>query len=147
MYKHILIPTDGSEVAEKAVSAGIAFARENGARVTLFTAVPEYAPPSEVAVRSREVVSLAEHERRSEQAAGAVLARGAEAAHAAGIEYDTDWAQHNHPWEAIVQAAKRNGCDAIVMGSHGRKAFMRLVHGSQALDVLSHCDLPTLVVR
>ena len=44
-------------------------------------------------------------------------------------------------------AAKRNGCDAIVMGSHGRKAFSRLVHGSQAVDVLSHCDLPTLVVR
>ena len=147
MYKHILIPTDGSEVAEKAVSAGIAFARASGARVTLFTAVPAYQPPNEIQVRSREVVSLAEHERRSEQAASAVLARGANAAHAAGIEYDTDWAQHDQPWEAIVSAARRNGCDAIVMGSHGRKAFSRLVHGSQALDVLSHCDLPTLVVR
>jgi nucleotide-binding universal stress UspA family protein len=147
MYKHILIPTDGSEVAEKAVTAGIGFARESGARVTLFTAVAEYRPPSEVDVRSGSVLSLAEHERRSEQEANAILARGAQAAHAAGIEYDTDWASSNQPWEAIVAAAKRNGCDAIVMGSHGRKAFSRLVHGSQAVDVLSHCDLPTLVVR
>ena len=147
MYKHILIPTDGSEVAEKAVAAGIGFARESGARVTLFTAVAEYRPPSEIDVRSGNVVSLAEHERRSEKQANAIVARGAQAAHAAGIEYDTDWASSNQPWEAIVDAAKRNGCDAIVMGSHGRKAFSRLVHGSQALDVLSHCDLPTLVVR
>ena len=147
MYKHILIPTDGSEVAEKAVAAGVGFARESGARVTLFTAVAECRPPSEVEVRSGNVVSLAEHERRSEKQANAILARGAQAAHAAGIEYQTDWASSNQPWEAIVDAAKRNGCDAIVMGSHGRKAFSRLVHGSQAVDVLSHCDLPTLVVR
>ena len=147
MYKHILIPTDGSEVAEKAVAAGIGFARESGARVTLFTAVAEYRPPSEIDVRSGNVVSLAEHERRSEKQANAIVARGAQAAHAAGIEYDTDWASSNQPWEAIVDAAKRNGCDAIVMGSHGRKAFSRLVRGSQAVDVLSHCDLPTLVVR
>ena len=147
MYKHILIPTDGSEVAEKAVSAGIGFARESGARVTLFTAVPEYRPPSEVDIRAGNVVSLAEHERRSEKQAHAIFARGAQAAHAAGIEYDTDWTSSDQPWEAIVDAAKRNGCDAIVMGSHGRKAFSRLVHGSQAVDVLSHCDLPTLVVR
>ena len=105
MYKHILIPTDGSEIAEKAVSAGIGFARESGARVTLFTAVSEYRPPSEVEVRSGNVVSLAEHERRSEKQANAILARGAQAAHAAGLEYDTDWASSNQPWEATPRSA------------------------------------------
>ena len=63
MYKHILIPTDGSEVAEKAVAQGIEFARESKARVTLFTAVPEYEPPSEAQVFARRVVSMSEHAR------------------------------------------------------------------------------------
>ena len=147
MYKHILIPTDGSEVAEKAVKAGIAYAAEALAKVTLFTAVPEYEPPGEGAVLARKVVSMADHDRESERKARAVFAEGARAASAAGVEFDTDYAQSNQPSRAIVEAAKRNGCDAIVMGSHGRKGIARLVHGSQALDVLSHCDLPTLVLR
>jgi nucleotide-binding universal stress UspA family protein len=65
----------------------------------------------------------------------------------AGIDFQTDHALNDHPWEAIVEAAKKHRCDAIVMGSHGRNALSRLVHGSQAIDVLAHTDLPTLVVR
>lgn len=147
MYKHILIPTDGSDVAEKAVSAGVQYAAETHARVTFFTAVPEYDLPGEGAILARKVVSLAEHRRESERKAGAILAAGAAAARSAGVEFDTDYVESNQPWQAIVDAAKRNGCDVIVMGSHGRKAISRLVHGSQTVDVLSHCDLPTLVVR
>ena len=147
MYKHILIPTDGSEVAEKAVSAGIEYAAEAGAKITFFTAVPEYDPPGESAMLARRVVSLADHERDSERKARKILAPGANKARSAGVEYDTDFAQSNQPWLAIVAAAKRNGCDAIVMGSHGRKGFSRVVHGSQTVDVLTHCSLPTLVVR
>jgi len=147
MYKHILIPTDGTEVAEKAVKAGIAYAAEALAKVTLFTAVPEYEPPGEGAILARKVVSMAEHDRESQRKAQATLAEGTRTAREAGVKFDTDYVQSNQPWSAIVAAAKRNGCDAIVMGSHGRKGISRLVHGSQAFDVLSHTDLPTLVVR
>jgi nucleotide-binding universal stress UspA family protein len=147
MYKHILIPTDGSEVAEKAVAQGIEFAREAKARVTLFTAVPEYEPPSEAQVFARRVVSIAEHARESEESAKRILEHGTGLARAAGLEFDTDYEQSNQPWQAIVNAAKRHGCDAIFMASHGRKGLSRLVHGSQTVDVLTHSDIPTLVVR
>ncbi|HEX5768037.1 MAG TPA: universal stress protein [Burkholderiales bacterium] len=147
MYKHILIPTDGSEVAEKAIAQGIEFAREAKARVTLFTAVPEYEPPSEAQVFARRVVSIAEHARECEQTAKQILERPAQLARAAGLQFDTDYEQSNQPWQAIVDAAKRHGCDAIFMASHGRKGLSRLVHGSQTVDVLTHSDIPTLVVR
>jgi nucleotide-binding universal stress UspA family protein len=147
MYKHILIPTDGSDVAEKGVAAGIEFARETGANATFFTAVPEYEPPGEGEVLSRKVISLADHERASETLAKSILAHAVHAARAAGLVFGTDYAQANQPWQAIVEAAKRHGCDAIFMGSHGRKGLSRLFHGSQTIDVLTHTDIPTLVVR
>ena len=147
MYKHILIPTDGSETAAKAVAAGIDFAREAHAKVTLFTAVPEYEPPSEAQVFARRVVSMADHARNSEQAANGILAHAVKVAREAGLEFATDFAQSNQPWQAIIEAAKRHGCDAIFMASHGRTGLSRLVHGSQTIDVLTHTDIPTLVVR
>jgi nucleotide-binding universal stress UspA family protein len=147
MYKHILIPTDGSPLAEKAIAAGIQLARESGAKVTLFTAVPEYDVPGEGKVMGHQVISLAEHARRSEIKARDILAAGAEQARAAKVEFRTQHAQCNRPWEAIVDAAKLFGCDAIVMASHGRSGISRLMHGSQTIDVLTHTDLPTLVVR
>jgi nucleotide-binding universal stress UspA family protein len=147
MYKHILIPTDGSPTADKALAAGIDLARGSGAKVTLFTAVPEYEIPGEGEVLSHGVISMAEHARRSERRANEVLAPALEKLRAANLEVGTRYAQSNRPWEAIVAAAKQYGCDAIVMASHGRKGISRLVHGSQTIDVLGHTDLPTLVVR
>ena len=147
MYTHILIPTDGSPIAEKAVTAGIELACEAGAKVTFFTAVPEYEVPNEGSVMARRVISLAEHARRSERIAHRVLAPAADKARAAKLEFRTHYGQSNRPWEAIVDAAKVYGCDAIIMGSHGRSGLSRLVHGSQTIDVLTHTDIPTLVVR
>ena len=148
MYKHILIPSDGSDVAARGIEAGIDYARDLGASVTLFTAVPEYQPPSEGEVLGRaKVLSLAQHEENSKARAERILRPAVEKARAAGLVFSTDYALCNQPWEAIVDAAKRHGCDAIVMGSHGRKGLSRLFHGSHAIDVLTHSDLPTLVVR
>jgi nucleotide-binding universal stress UspA family protein len=147
MYKHILIPTDGSEVAEKAVTSGIEFARESGARVTLFTAVPEYELPSESAVISGNWLSQEDHALESEKKARAILSQPAEQARAARLEVDTDYAQSNQPWKAIVAAAQKHGCDAIFMGSHGRTGLAAFWHGSQAREVLGHSTLPTVVYR
>jgi len=147
VYKHILIPTDGSEVAEKAVTAGIDFAREAGARVTLFTAVPEYEPPSEGAIMARRVVSIADHARESERMASGILSNAIRQARAARLEFDTDCAQSNQPWQAIIDAAQRHGCDAIFMASHGRKGLAAVWHGSQTRQVLTHSTVPTLVYR
>lgn len=145
MYKHILIPTDGSEAASKAVRAGIEFAREAGAKVTLFTAVPAYVPPSTVEYLSHSAISLEEHHRRSRAKAERVLAKSLDEARAAGVEVATDYAEHDRPNEAIVEASRRNGCDAIFMGSHARTGLAGLWHGSEALEVVTHSDVPTVV--
>ena len=146
MYKHILIPTDGSPTADKAVDAGFEFARETRAKVTLFTAVPEYQLPTEAEVMARRAVSLDEHERRSRDRARAIFDAAVRRA-GAGIEVGTDYSPSDRPFEAIIQAAKRNGCDVIFIGSHGRKGLQELLHGSQTHDVLTHSDIPTLVYR
>jgi nucleotide-binding universal stress UspA family protein len=148
MYKHILIPTDGSPTADKAVEAGLQFAREAGARVTLFTAVPEYEMPDEAAFMARHrVISLDEHNRRSLQKARAVLAPAEERARAAGIVFDSDFLQSNRPSEAIIAAAKGHGCDAIFMSSHGRTGLAKIWHGSETEEVLTGSSIPTLVYR
>jgi nucleotide-binding universal stress UspA family protein len=147
MYQHILIPTDGSELADKAVSAGIDYARETGARVTLFTAVPEYDSPSEGSVMARRVVSFAEHARNSEERANGILAQAAQKAHAAKLRFDTDHVQSNQPGQAIIDAAQRHGCDAIFIASHGRGGISAVWHGSATREVLAHSKIPTLVLR
>ena len=147
MYKHILIPTDGSELSDKAVAAGIDYARETGARVTLFTAVPEYEVPNEAAVMARQVISIEEHDRRAERQAREILDRAAQRARDAGVDCSTDFAQSDHPYEAIIAAANGRGCDAIFMSSHGRTGLSRMWHGSETEEVLTHSSIPTLVYR
>lgn len=147
MYKHILIPTDGSATAEKAVEAGIAFAREAGARVTLFTVVPEYELPNEAALMARHMISLDEHDRRSLRQADEVLAPALQRARAAGVEVDTDYVQSDRPSEAIISAANGHGCDAIFMATHGRTGLAKMWHGSATEEVLTHSAIPTLVYR
>lgn len=148
MYTHILIPTDGSALAEKAVDAGIDYAREAGAKVTLFTAVPEYQPPGQGEIMAHKaVMSLQEHERLSAERATAILAPALAKAHWAGVDAATDHAACDRPAQAIVEAARRNGCDAIFMSSHGRRGLAALVRGSETVDVLSQSDIPTVVYR
>ena len=148
MYKHVLIPSDGSDLAEKAVGAGIEFARTVGARITAFTAVAEYEVPGtdEMLARKR-VLSLQEHEERAKRDAEAILATIAKRAAAAGVACDADYALCNRPHEAIVAAANRHGCDLIFMASHGRSGLSAFLHGSETRDVLTHSTIPTLVYR
>ena len=147
MYKHILIPTDGTATAEKAVAAGIAFALEAQAQVTLFTAVPEYQVPTEGELLSNRARSLTAYETLAREKAENILAPAAARARAAGVVCDTDFAQDNRPYHAIIEAAKRHGCDAIFMSTHARRGLARLWYGSETADVLQHSDIPTLVYR
>jgi len=147
MYTHILIPTDGSELSDKAIEAGIEFARRMNARVTGFTAVPEYKLPSEVELMSRHGLSLEQYERDARLQAEAALQKIADLAKTAGVEYDAEFVQSDHPHEAIVRAAQNHGCDLIFMASHGRRGISALLHGSQTQGVLTHSNIPTLVYR
>jgi len=145
MYRHILIPIDGTQTADKAVEAGIEFAREARAKVTLFTAVPEYQPPGEAEVMGRRVISLRDHERMSRDNAQAILEPAAARLRAAGVECNTAYRECDRPFEAIVAAAQSHGCDLILMSSHGRGSFAELWYGSETRDVIAHSSIPTLV--
>ena len=147
MYKHIMIPTDGSELSDKAINAGVEFAKEIKARVTGFTAVPEYKLPSEIELMSRHGVSFEQYERDARHQAEAALQKIADRARAAGVEYDAEFAQSDRPHEAIVRAAQKRGCDLIFMASHGRRGISALLHGSQTQGVLANSWIPTLVYR
>lgn len=148
MYTHLLIPSDGSEVADKAVSAGIDFARSIGARVTVFTAMPEYQLPAPSEMMShKRVPSMQQHEDWAKRKAQAILSAVAKRAAAAGVECTADYTLCNRPHEAIIDAAKRNGCDLIFMASHGRSGLAALIHGSETKGVLTGSTIPTLVYR
>lgn len=147
MYKHILIPTDGSALSDKAIDAGVEFAREVGARVTGFTAVREYQVPSQIELMNRHGVSMEQYELEARGQAEAALQKIADRARAAGVEYNADFAQSDHPHEAIIRAAESHGCDLIFMASHGRSGISALLHGSETQGVLSRSKIPTLVYR
>jgi len=147
MYKHILIPTDGSELSQKAIDAGIAFACFLHAKVTGFTAVPEYQIPSEAELMSRHAISLTDYERDAKKQAESALQPIADRARAAGVDYDAEFTQSDRPHEAIIRAAQQRGCDLIFMASHGRRGLSALVHGSETQGVLTHSTIPTLVYR
>jgi nucleotide-binding universal stress UspA family protein len=148
MYKSILIPTDGSATAEKAVIAGTDYARESGAKIVFFTALPEYEMPSEAELLARhKVQSIFEYEKQAETTARAILDKAAASAKDANIAFETDYALADLPYKAIIDAAKKHGCDAIFMASHARTGLPALWYGSQTHDVLTHSDIPTLVYR
>lgn len=147
MFKHILIPTDGSELSDMAIEAGVEFARESAARVTGFTAVPEYRVPSEIELMSKHGISLWEYEEQAKRQAEAALQKIADRAREAGVEYDAEFVQSDSPHEAIIRAAQKHGCDLIFMASHGRRGISALIHGSETQAVLTHSKIPTLVYR
>jgi nucleotide-binding universal stress UspA family protein len=147
MFKHILIPTDGSETADKAVKAGLDFARWAKARVTVFNAQPEYRMPTTSEVAAGNVMPPQEYERRALEQARKLLARISRRAKAAGVTSQTESALSDTPWQAIIRAAEKHGCDLIFIGSHGRKGLSALVHGSETYELLKHSTIPTLVVR
>ena len=145
MYKNILIPTDGSELAGKAVQHGIALAKESGAKVTLFTATV----PFRVLTLEMQMVSdtAEQHKKRMQDYALKMLGAIANNAKAAGVVCDTVHVEHEHPYQAIIEAAKLRGCDLIVMASHGRRGISAIVLGSETVKVLTHSKIPVLVYR
>ena len=147
MYKHVFIPTDGSELAERAVAAGIAFAKSVNARVTAFTALEEYPVPGQSEIMARHAQSIDQHAAEAEGKAEAILRPARERAAAAGVACETCHALSDRPYEAIIQAAASHGCDLIFMASHGRRGLSALVHGSETQGVLTHSTIPTLVYR
>jgi nucleotide-binding universal stress UspA family protein len=145
MYKDILIPTDGSELAGKAVQHGIAFAKEIGAKITVLTVTV----PFHVFTLDPQVVEdvVDQYKKRTQEQAAILLGAVAKAANAAGVACETIQVEHEHPYKAIIDAARSKGCDLIVMASHGRRGVSAIVLGSETVKVLTHSKIPVLVHR
>ena len=147
MYKNLLVATDGSKLSSKAVAHGIALAQAVGAKLTAFYAAPDYPMPAYADGVVYEPVSRKEYSKLASQDAEKILDDVAAKAAAANIECKTTYSIAAAPWEAILDAAKKNKCDAIVMASHGRRGVTALLLGSETQKVLTHSKLPVLVVR
>jgi nucleotide-binding universal stress UspA family protein len=145
MYKHILIPTDGSELSEQAINYGVDLATSANAKVTgIAVSTPfhiysvEPGPP---------IDNLESYTARMSTAAASWLAYVKDVAAAAGVSCEVVHAQHENPYQAIIDTATNRGCDLIVMASHGRRGISAIVLGSETVNVLTHSTIPVLVYR
>jgi nucleotide-binding universal stress UspA family protein len=145
MYKHILIATDGSELAGKAVAAGLALAKEVRAKVTAVNVTE----PWTALVGGEMGVGFPyqDYDKNAADGAARILAGVSDKAKAAGVECATLHVPDRFPAEAIVECAKERGCDLIVMASHGRRGLSKLLLGSETVRVLTHTSVPVLVCR
>ena len=145
MYKHILIPTDGSELSRKAIRDGVDFAKSINAQVTFLTALPPFKifTSEPMMVTDTKETYMQDAEKMAEE-------RFKEAKAYASANGVTAVARHvyaEHPFEAIIDAAKEGKCDMIFMASHGRKGIKGFVLGSETNKVLTHSKIPVQVCR
>jgi nucleotide-binding universal stress UspA family protein len=146
MFKNILIPTDGSEQSQRAVRSGVELARLHGARITGIHVIPDY----HLLIAYEGAFDPVTEERIEEEAkarADAYLRFVREAAEEHGVQCATVCETSDHPYEAILRTADANGCDLILMTSHGRKGLAAVLLGSETRKVLTHATVPVLVVR
>jgi nucleotide-binding universal stress UspA family protein len=146
MYKHVLLPTDGSQLSNVAIDSGLQFCKAVGARVTGLYVILERQPDSfedyaPVDVKTPNAAELGAEEAR--QYLHAIEAR----AQAAGVPCETMSLRNASPHQAIIQAARLRGCDLIIMASHGRKGITGELVGSETARVITNCKIPVLVYR
>jgi nucleotide-binding universal stress UspA family protein len=145
MYTNILMPTDGSEFAWKAVQHGIALAKRICAKTTALTVLP----PFHIFTTDTQMLedTPAEYKARMQKHAEKTLGDVAHAAQAAGVTCEMVHVEHEHPYQAIIDAAGSKGCDLTVMASHGRHGISAIILGSETVKVLTHSKIPVLVHR
>ena len=146
MFKNILIPTDGSEQSRRAVSMGLELAKIHGGSVTGIHVIPDY----HLLIAYEGAFDPVTEDRIEQEArtrADGYLGHVSDAAAAAGIPCRTVCETSDHPYDAILKVAEAEGCDLILMTSHGRKGLAAVQLGSETRKVLTHATIPVLVVR
>ena len=144
MYQRILVPTDGSELSMKAVQTAIGLARLCKAQLQCLSVKDPY-PYS--AVSEMQPIPPQEFFDAQERVALARVTAAQDAAKAAGVPCEGQTVEALHPWQAVLDLAKAQGCDLIVMASHGRRGLNALLLGSETQKVLTHSTIPVLVIR
>ena len=144
MFKRILVPTDGSDITEKAVDDAVTLAKSVGAKIYTIS-VKEPFPYS--AISEMQPTPPQEFFDAQERIASKRVQSVAELCAAADVPCQAHTVEALHPWEAIIDHAKRTECDLLVMASHGRRGVSALLLGSETQKVLTHSKIPVLVVR
>ncbi len=144
MYKRVLFPTDGSDITRKALQHALSLARLNSAELVVVS-VKEPFPYS--AISEMQPAPPQEFYDAQERVALARVNEALAAAEAAGVPARGQTVEALHAWEAILDQAQQQGCDVVVMASHGRRGVSALLLGSETQKVLTHSTLPVLVVR
>jgi nucleotide-binding universal stress UspA family protein len=149
MFRNILVPTDGSPMSRRAIGRAVRLAREQKARVTGLWVGPAWEPNTYAHAEGVPAgfISPGQHAKHLRGTAERHLAAVRKAAAAAGVPCKCTWVEGVFPYLEIINAARRNRCDLIVMASHGRRGISRLLLGSQASMVLAHSTLPVLICR
>ncbi|MES2356437.1 MAG: universal stress protein [Pseudomonadota bacterium] len=145
MFTHLLLPTDGSTRSEAAIQKGIQLAKITNGKVTGLHVAPKF----HVLTYRIEMLEDTKEQFAKDSRAHAEKYLGVitKLAKEAGVVCDTQFVTSDHPYEAIIQTAKENSCDAIVMASHGRSGVGAVLLGSQTQKVLTHCEIPVVVIR
>jgi len=147
MFKHILVPTDGSARSRKAARAAIRFAKAVGARLTAYHAIETTLPyaAGEVAMIDARLIDMLEKNAR--KLGTKYVGEVAKAARASGVTCATYVTKPVVSYEGIIAAARKRKCDAIFIASHGRGGLASLILGSVTQSVLAHSKIPVLVYR
>ncbi len=145
MFRHILIPIDGSALSEKALRNGLGLAKSLNARVTVLTVVE---PFHVLSLAPQQLADTeAAYKRHAYAAATAVLTEADKLAQEMSVAYETLRLEHDDPHQAIIDTAEKKGCDLIAMSSHGRRGVAAVVLGSVTAKVLTRSSVPVLVYR
>jgi nucleotide-binding universal stress UspA family protein len=147
MFKHVLLPTDGSPIARKAIKAGVALASELGAKVTAYYAMEAVQPYIYSEGFVINTTMLRDFDKHARDQGMKYLAQVEKAARAAGVPCRTLLTKPATAYQGIVAAAKKQRCDLILMASHGRGELATLLLGSVTQKVLAHSKIPVLVYR
>jgi len=145
MFKHVLLPTDGSNLSQVAVQKGVQLAKSMRAKITGISVMPEqkyYLYQTDITVQVKE-----ETAKQHKKQAGENLSFIEKAAKDADVPCETICETSDHPYEAIIRVAEKNACDLIMMASHGRRGVKGLLLGSETQKVLTHSKIPVLVYR
>ena len=147
MFRHILVPTDGSELSQAAIREAVSFAKDIKARITFFYAKPEFPVTFYVEGVPIDAPTSEKFAQRAEHQAQEYLEFGEKLAQEAGVECSKLSVSSDIPYEAIINAANENSCDMIFMASHGRRGISGFLLGSETNSVLTRSKIPVLVYR
>lgn len=144
MFNHLLLSTDGSDLADKALPYTIELAKKFGSKITVCSVIDLYPYIGAIEVMP---VGMDQWQEEVRKQANDALQHLSERVNAAGLSCDTVVEEDAQAWRGLLAAAQKQGCDTIVMASHGRGGVSSAMLGSQTARVLSHSKLPVLVVR